>query len=63
MGVEEKERLIRMLLKDGGRTLAELVRETGFPKTFINHYLSKLEGANKVIIRQIGKAKLYTLNI
>ena len=47
--------------KPEGLTITELVKETKKSRSKIRITLAKLEGANKVKVRKIGMAKMYTL--
>ena len=45
----------------GGFTITELVGVSNLSRSAIRTALAKLEGANKVVVRQVGMAKLYCI--
>lgn len=57
-----KKKLIKILQKHAhGLTITELVNISGLSRSAILIELAKLEGANKVIVRRAGMAKIYFL--
>ena len=59
-----KNKIIKILREDSreGLTITELVRVSGISRSTVRTILAWLEGAEKVSIRKIGMAKLYSLN-
>ena len=54
---------VAFILKNSdGLTITELVKKTKLNRSSIRTALAKLDGAEKVIIRKVGMAKVYTLN-
>ncbi len=50
-------------LKDSdGLTITEIVKETKLNRSSVRTALAKLDGAEKVSVRKIGMAKVYSLN-
>jgi predicted transcriptional regulator len=45
-----------------GATITELTELSNIPRSAVRIQLARLEGANKVTLRKIGMAKVYTLN-
>lgn len=45
-----------------GKTITELTKLSNIPRSAVRIQLAKLEGANKVILRKIGMAKVYIIN-
>lgn len=45
-----------------GLSITDLVKQTSYSRCQIRTMLARLEGANKVSIRQVGMAKLYSYN-
>lgn len=57
-----KKKLVRVLQKNSqGLTITELVRVSKLSRSAILIELAKLEGANRVIVRRAGMAKIYSL--
>ena len=44
-----------------GLTITELVGKSGLSRSAVRIALARLEGANEVIVRNIGMAKVYSL--
>lgn len=59
----EKEEKIKGILKDfkEGLTITTIVDKSNFSRSTVRTILARLEGGNKVKIRQVGMAKLYSL--
>ncbi len=55
---------ITYILKNNseGLTITDIVDKTNLSRSAIRTALSKLEGGNRVSIKKIGMAKVYTLN-
>jgi len=54
--------IITLLKKDNrGITITDLVKKTGFSRSTIIQRLALLQGAKKLIIRQVSGAKLHYL--
>ncbi len=54
--------ILKMLKRFGeGLTITELVNKTNLNRSAIRTVLAKLDGANKVSIKKIGMAKVYSL--
>ena len=45
-----------------GLTITELVKKTKLNRSAVRTALAKLDGAEKVVIRKVGMAKVYSLN-
>ena len=60
--IKEREDFIVEILQQQPMSISDIQRATEYPRSFIRTYLSKLEGAEKVVVRMVGKAKLYTWN-
>ncbi|MGK0232628.1 MAG: DeoR/GlpR family transcriptional regulator of sugar metabolism [Patescibacteria group bacterium] len=61
--MEQSEKAIMSgLKKQDGMTITELVNDSKLSRSTIRIALAKLEGAQNVVVRQIGMAKLYSLN-
>jgi DNA-binding transcriptional ArsR family regulator len=45
-----------------GMTITDLVNCSGLSRSSIRTALAKLEGARKIIFRQVGMAKLYSVS-
>ena len=45
----------------GGLTITDIVEKADLNKSSVRTALAKLEGANKVSIRKIGMAKVYSI--
>ncbi len=50
------------LKNSDGLTITELVKKTKLNRSSVRTALAKLDGAERVIIRKIGMAKIYSLN-
>ena len=58
-----EEQIIHLLKKEKeGLTITEIVNKSKFSRSTIRTILAKLEGGNKVNIKHIGMAKVYTLS-
>ena len=59
-----ENKIIKTLIKNSGKglTITELVDASKISRSAVRIALAKLEGANKVSIRKIGIAKVYSLN-
>lgn len=59
-----ENKIIKTLIKNSGKglTITELVDASKISRSAVRIALAKLEGANKVSIREIGIAKVYSLN-
>lgn len=57
--VEKEDKILTLLKKSQGLTITEIVEMSDFSRSTIRTILAKLEGAKKVIFRQIGMAKVY----
>ena len=59
-----ENKIIKTLVKNSGKglTITELVDASKISRSAVRIALAKLEGANKVSIRKIGIAKVYSLN-
>ena len=54
---------VRFALKNSyGLTITEIVKKTKLNRSSIRTALAKLDGADRVSIRKIGMAKVYSLN-
>lgn len=55
------EKKILSLLKKtpSGLTITELVDLSGLSRSFVRTILARLEGAQKVVVRKVGMAKVY----
>jgi predicted transcriptional regulator len=60
----EEEKIISELMHDKiiGFSITDIVRLTKLSRSAVRTSLARLEGANKVISRKIGLAKVYILN-
>lgn len=58
-----ENKIIQVLNKNPGKglTITELVKESKLSRSAIRTTLSRLEGADKVHVRKIGMAKVYSL--
>ena len=54
-------KIVFKLRKDGSLTITDLVNRTKLSRSAIRTALAKLDGAEKVSIKKIGMAKLYSL--
>ncbi len=62
VGDDAVNNIIKTLTKNPeGLTITEIVEKTGKPRSFVRTQLAKLEGGNKVVIRNVGMAKIYKL--
>lgn len=54
---------IKLILKNNssGLTITEIVSKSRYSRSTIRNILARLEGAEKVKIKKIGMAKIYTL--
>jgi len=59
-----EERVARILKEyaKSGLTITEIVVKTELSRSAIRTALAKLDGAEKVIVRKVGMAKVYSLN-
>ncbi len=60
----DEEKLITSIVKEnnnGGLSITELVRLSSLSRSAVRTILAKLEGAGKLVFRQVGMAKLYRL--
>lgn len=56
------EEVVKILKKNHqGLTITELVDVSGFSRSLVRIVLARLEGANRVNVRKIGMAKVYTV--
>lgn len=57
----KKEKTVIESLKKSniGLSITEIVSESGLSRSLVRIILAKLEGAEKVLVRQVGMAKLY----
>jgi len=62
----KKDRIVDKVssaLKDSeGLTITDIVKKTKLSRSAIRTALAKLDGADKVSVRKIGMAKVYSLN-
>ncbi|MEM4322189.1 MAG: winged helix-turn-helix domain-containing protein [Candidatus Woesearchaeota archaeon] len=56
-----KEKRIIEYLKKGSATIEEVSKNIGYSRATVSKYLSVLEAKGIVVLRKIGKAKLYSL--
>lgn len=62
MGNKEMEEIVRLLKKNSqGLTITELVDKSKFSRSLVRIVLARLEGANSVLVRKVGMAKVYTV--
>lgn len=60
-GIAEEE-IVRTLKNFGsGLTITDLVKKTKLNRSAIRTVLAKLDGAEKVFVKRIGMAKVYSL--
>jgi len=50
------------LKNSNGLTITELVKKTKLNRSAVRTALAKLDGADKVLVRKVGMAKIYSLN-
>lgn len=62
LGVNAKK-VFRILKNFDDLTITDIVRKSKFSRATTRIALAKLEGADKVLIRKVGMAKLYSLKI
>lgn len=55
-------RVVTLLKKKGSLTITEIVDNSKISRSAIRTALAKLDGAEKVKIKNIGMAKVYSLN-
>jgi len=55
------KKIFRILRKADDLTITDIVRKSKFSRATARIALAKLEGADKVFIRKVGMAKLYSL--
>jgi len=55
------EIIFSSLKKNGGMTITDIVKKTKLSRSAIRTSLAKLEGAERVSIKKIGMAKVYSL--
>ena len=59
----DKEKIIKILEeKKVGLSITELVNLSKLSRSAVRTAIAKLEGANKISFRNIGMAKVYSLN-
>lgn len=59
----KKEKIIKVLeKKNTGMSITELVNLSKLSRSAVRTAIAKLEGANKISFRNIGMAKVYSLN-
>jgi len=51
------------LKNSDGLTITELVKKTKLNRSAVRTTLAKLDGADKVLVRKVGMAKIYSLNL
>ena len=61
-GDKTANKVVSTLKKDGGMTITDIVHKTKLSRSAIRTILAKLDGANKVSVKKIGMAKVYSLN-
>jgi predicted transcriptional regulator len=49
------------LKKNGGMTITDIVKKSNLSRSAVRTALAKLEGADKVFIKNVGMAKIYSL--
>ncbi len=60
--MEKQNKLVVLLKKNShGLTITELVVKSGLSRSCVRILLAQLEGARKVLFRQVGMAKVYLL--
>ena len=45
-----------------GRTITEIVSISHLPRSVVRILLARLEGAEKIVFRKVGMAKIYSAN-
>lgn len=60
----EHEKILEIIRSAGdtGRTITEIVAISKFPRSVVRILLARLEGAQSINFRQVGMAKIYSLN-
>ena len=60
----EKEEKIKTILRKSkdGLTITDIVNNSKFSRSTVINILSKLEGAGQISFRNVGMAKIYSLN-
>ena len=56
------DKVVSILKNSDGLTITEIVKKTKFTRSAIRTALAKLDGAEKVDVRKIGMAKVYSIN-
>jgi len=56
------EKVYSILDGSDGLTITEIVKKTKLNRSAVRTALAKLDGAERVVIRKIGMAKVYLLN-
>ncbi len=57
-----EEEIVRTLKNSGsGLTITDLVKKTKLNRSAIRTVLAKLDGAEKVFVKRVGMAKIYSL--
>ncbi len=56
------DKVYSVLKNSDGLTITEIVKKTRLNRSSVRTALAKLDGAEKVIIRKIGMAKVYLIN-
>lgn len=60
--MEKEEKIFDFIKKSEGLTITEIVELSRFSRSTVRTILAKLEGASKVKIKNIGMAKVYSIN-
>jgi len=60
-GDNNVDKVVSVLKKNGNMTITAIVDNADLSRSMVRISLAKLEGANRVSIRKIGMAKLYSL--
>jgi DNA-binding transcriptional regulator GbsR (MarR family) len=55
------EKVDSALMRSDGLTITEIVKKVNLSRSAVRTALAKLDGAERVVIRQIGMAKVYAL--
>ena len=61
-GDKSIERVYSVLKNSSGLSITEIVEKTKLNRSAVRTNLAKLDGANKVSVKRIGMAKVYSLN-